>query len=77
MKKTSFLKRQPTKEENKRGKSEAIVLGAIIGVVVTSTIEYFFSVEIPAIIKWVVIVGGFSILSQKFLGKHLGKKITF
>ncbi|MBU0619846.1 MAG: PsbP-related protein [Candidatus Magasanikbacteria bacterium] len=77
MDKTSFLKREPTEKELKRGKSEAIVLGAIIGVVITSTIEYFLNVKIPAIIKWLVIVGGLSFLSQKFLGKHLGKKITF
>lgn len=76
MKKT-FLKRQPTEEEHKRRKSEAWVLGAIIGVVITTTIEYFFDVNIPAIIKWFVIVGGCSFLTQKFLGKHLGKKITF
>jgi hypothetical protein len=73
----SFLKRQPTEEEHKREKSEAWVLGAIIGVVITTTIEYFFDVNIPVIIKWFVIVGGCSFLAQKFLGKHLGKKITF
>ena len=72
---TSFLKRQPTKEEYKRGKSEAIVLGAIVGFIVTSIIEYFFNVRIPAIIKWFVIIGGFSFLSQKFLSKHLCKKL--
>jgi len=72
---TSFLKRQPTEKEHKQGKSEAIILGAIIGVVITSTIEYFFNVEIPVIIKWFVIVGGFSFLSQKFLSKHLRKKL--
>ncbi|MBA3047189.1 hypothetical protein KKC83_06025 [Patescibacteria group bacterium] len=72
---TSFLKRQPTEKEHKQGKSEAIILGAIIGVVITSTIEYFFNVEIPVIIKWFVIVGGFSFLSQKFLSKHLCKKL--
>lgn len=74
-KEKTFLKREPTEEEYKRGKSEAIVLGAIIGVVVTVAIEYFFDINIPAIIKWVVIVGGFSFLSQKFLSKHLGKKL--
>jgi len=75
MEKESFLKREPTEKELKRGKSEAIVLGAIIGVIITSTIEYFFIVNIPAIIKWFIIVGGCSFLSQKFLSKHLGKKL--
>ena len=72
---TSFLKLQPTKKEHKQGKLEAIVLGVIVGVVITSTIEYFFNVEIPAIIKWFVIVGGLSFLSKKFLSKHLCKKL--
>lgn len=72
---TSFLKRQPTEKEQKQGKLEAIILGAIIGVIVTSMIEYFLNVRIPAIIKWFVIVGGFSFLSQKFLSKHLCKKL--
>ena len=72
---TTFLKRQPTEKEHKQGKSEAILLGAIVGVVVSSIIEYSFNVEIPAIIKWLVIVGGFSFLSQKFLSKHLCKKL--
>ena len=72
---TSFLKRQPTEKEHKQGKIEAIVLGTIVGVIITSTIEYFFNVRIPVIIKWFVIVGGFSFLSQKFLSKHLCKKL--
>lgn len=73
----SFLKRQPTEEEHKRGKSEALVLGFIIGWIIASLIEYLFNINIPIIIKYFVIIGGFTFLSQKFLSKHLGKKITF
>jgi len=74
---TSFLKHQPTEEEYKRGKSEALGLGFIIGWAVTSSIEYLFNIKIPTIIKYFVIISGFSFLFQIFLSKHLCKKITF
>ena len=70
-----FFRREPTKTELRRGKHEARGLGLIIAVFFSEILEYFLNIEIPVIIKWVVLVVLLVFLSEKLFSRHLGKRL--